>query len=85
MDTQTAIDKIKELTRKQESSHSIELQAGDNVGISKSGKGYVVSATFPEQDPISSSIAQVLPKYTIQICVDGTPKSLDVYVAKMPY
>jgi len=82
MDTQTAIDKIKELTRKQESSHSIELQAGDNVGISKSGKGYVVSATFPEQDPISSI---VLPQYTMQICVDGVPKNIDLYVAKLPY
>ena len=84
MDTQSAIDKIKELTRNQEASHSVELQAGDNVGISKSGKGYVVSATFPEQDSIAS-IIQVLPKYTMQICVDGVPKLIDLYVSKMPY
>jgi hypothetical protein len=84
MDTQTAIDKIKELTRKQESHQQIQIQAGDNIGVSKSGNGYILSASFPEQDPISF-FAKVLPQYTMQICVDGVPKNIDLYVAKLPY
>lgn len=31
------------------------------------------------------SSQQSLTTYTIQICVDGTPMSLDVYIAKGPY
>jgi hypothetical protein len=58
MDIETVIDKVTKLTKNQESSNKIELQAGENVGISKSGKGYIISSTFPESDNNSITVSQ---------------------------
>jgi hypothetical protein len=80
MDQEIAIDNIKRLIdRDNRQSQQIKLQAGNGIGISKSGDGYSISAIENEQDPPKQKI------YTIQICVDGVPRNLDVYVTKNPY
>jgi hypothetical protein len=78
MDQQIAIDNIKRLiNRDNQSSQQIKLQAGDGIGISKSMDGYAISAIQNEPDGLQ--------KYTIQICVNGEEKRLDVFVSGSPY
>ena len=47
------------------------------VGVPAIGKGFWSSTKTPPPPD--------LPKYTLQICVNGVPKSLDVYVVGQPY
>jgi hypothetical protein len=80
MDQQIAIDNIKRLMNMDnQQSQQIELQAGDGIGIARFMNGYSISAIQNEQDPLTQR------RYTIQICVDGEQKSLDVFVAGDPY
>jgi hypothetical protein len=76
MDAGIAIDNIKSLV-KQAQGDGIKLHAGDGISVSKAGDGYRVSAL--QNDPDQPRI------YTIQICVDGVIKNLDIFVSRGPY
>jgi hypothetical protein len=78
MNNEIAIDNIKSLIqREQASSGEMKLMAGDGIGVAKSGNGYIVSSVSTEDDP--SGV------YTLDICVDGVPKKLTVFVTGQPY
>jgi len=65
--------------------------AGDGVSSQRGNNGVEVTAIAQRQggflfDQRPKPDGTAVPiKYTIQICVDGVPKNLDLYVAGQPY
>jgi len=66
--------------------------AGDGVSSQRGSNGVEVTAIAQrqggflfDQRPKPDGGAAVPIKYTIQICVNGNPMHLDVYVAGQPY
>jgi hypothetical protein len=81
MDQQIAIDNIKRLmNRDNQSGQQMQLQAGDGISVSQFMNGYSISALQNEQDPPKAPNV-----YTLQICVNGKPKNIDVLISKEPY
>jgi hypothetical protein len=77
MDAGIAIDNIKSLIKQAQGENNIKIYSGEGISVSRAADGYRVSAFQNEVDQ---------PRlYTFQICVNGTSKNLDVFVAGEPY
>jgi hypothetical protein len=83
MDQEIAIDNIKRLIQREEK-QPIKLHSGDGISVSPSKDGYYISAFNQGEDQITSGSSSSK-TYTLDICVNGSPKKLDVYVAGSPY
>jgi hypothetical protein len=65
--------------------------AGDGVSSQRGSNGIEVTAIAQRQggflfDQRTRADGAAVPiKYTIQVCVEGTPMNLDVYAAGQPY
>jgi hypothetical protein len=77
--SQLEIDKIKEAARERDAKVDNFIISGGH-GINVSGKDQSWEISFDE-----NIISSLFKKITIQVCVDGEQKSLDVFVAGDPY
>lgn len=71
------IERIKSLSSR-DPLQDLVLNAGDGILINGSGKSWSISID-PEQSIKNLQTA------TIQVCIDGTPVRLDVYIKGSPY
>jgi hypothetical protein len=73
------IDKIKEAAgEKNIKEQPLNITGGNGISVVGGGNSWLISYN----EDVNKNTFQ---KYTIQICVDGNPMNLDVYVAGQPY
>ena len=77
MDKQIAIDKIKELVGLNDQTSNLQIVPGDGISLSRNQNKLTISTNQQPVDP-----PQV---YTLTICVNGTPKLLNVLTLGAPY
>jgi hypothetical protein len=70
-------DHIKQAAQ-QESPNSFSITAGEGILVNGGGNNWGISSDV-------SQLLKNLKTATIQVCVNGNPMNLDVYVSKGPY